>query len=227
MDDHTIKGFEEVSAEISAAISTLNSHGIKLSLPDDLMSRLDWCTLFDGDDLLFKHHLEYANVYFEYGCGKSTEFVLKCSNAQVFAVDTSAEWVNRLQSSCQKPFGNRIKLQWVDVGPVGNWGTPTSYGNRANFSEYRDWLWNLRIKPDLVLIDGRFRVSCFLASLKFADIGTKIIFDDYYNRPHYHVAQEFCDVVDRCGRQALFIVTANAKQRVTDSVLHEFVNVIQ
>ena len=32
---------------------------------------------------------------------------------------------------------------------------------------------------DCVLVDGRFRVCCFLTSLKNAEQGTRIIFDDY------------------------------------------------
>jgi len=41
--------------------------------------------------------------------------------------------------------------------------------------------------------------------LKCAD-GTTILFDDYRNRPHYHVVEEFLKPIDFCGRQALFKV---------------------
>ena len=36
-----------------------------------------------------------------------------------------------------------------------------------------------KLVPDLILIDGRFRVCCFLSSLKYGNVGTKILFDDY------------------------------------------------
>jgi hypothetical protein len=39
------------------------------------------------------------------------------------------------------------------------------------------------VKPDLVLIDGRFRLACFLHPLLAAAPGTPILFDDYTNRP--------------------------------------------
>ena len=60
--------------------------------------------------------------------------------------------------------------------------------------------------PDTVLIDGRFRVCCFLTAIKYANENTKIIFDDYNNRPYYHVIEKFIKKEQTCGRQALFIV---------------------
>ena len=35
---------------------------------------------------------------------------------------------------------------------------------------------------------------------------TKIIFDDYNNRPYYHIIEKFITKEQICGRQALFVV---------------------
>ena len=48
--------------------------------------------LFDGDDKLFKNLILEVKTYFEYGCGESTEYMYKKSNASIFSVDTSKEW---------------------------------------------------------------------------------------------------------------------------------------
>jgi len=64
------------------------------------------------------------------------------------------------------------------------------------------------VKPDLVLIDGRFRLACFFHSLLAAAPGTPILFDDYTNRPHYQLVEEFCPISETEGRQALFRVPA-------------------
>ena len=112
------------------------------------------------------------------------------------------------------------------MGEVSDWGNPTSFKNRENFSAYANWFWTLNIEPDLVVIDGRFRVLCFLTSIKFAPVGTIILFDDYANRPFYHVAEEFLTVGERCGRQALFEVDERAKKLVNDDVIAEFRNVV-
>ena len=115
---------------------------------------------------------------------------------------------------------------WVDVGDVGDWGYPTSFKMRSNYRKYAELFWLTKKRPDLVLIDGRFRVYCFLTSLRFAPVGTKILFDDYINRPFYHVVEEFAPRLDSCGRQALFEVSEKTKERVTDEILMTFQNVI-
>ena len=58
-------------------------------------------TLFDGSDKLFKDILtrKETKIYAEYGCGKSTNWVLKNTSAKVFAVDTSFEWVKEVKKS--------------------------------------------------------------------------------------------------------------------------------
>ena len=209
--------------EVIDALNTLRNHGLKINLPDDIKKIMDNSTLFDGDDKLFKKLIKDANVYFEYGCGKSTNYVLNFSKAKIFSVDTSELWLKRVNSNSDNP---RLNLKWVDVGNIGNWGYPTSFRMRKNFPIYANWFWNKDEKPDLVLIDGRFRIFCFLTSILHANVGTKILFDDYINRPFYHVVEEFCSIVDTCGRQALFEVTAKSKDQVNEEVLSSFKNVI-
>ena len=97
-------------------------------------------------------------------------------------------------------------IKHIDLGKVGSWGTPISYIKSHNFKNYTDFIWEQSVKPKLVLIDGRFRVCCFLTSLKLADAGTKIIFDDYVNRPQYHYIEKYVSRIKECGRQCLFIV---------------------
>ena len=52
--------------------------------------------------------------------------------------------------------------------------------------------------PDLILIDGRYRVLCALQIYKFIEknklFNTKIIFDDYKNRKQYHIVSKFFKV---------------------------------
>lgn len=161
--------------------------------------------LFDGDDTLFKDEAARVHVYGEYGCGKSTKWVLNNTHSLVIAVDTSSEWVSSVENDNKKNNG-RLNIHHADLGQVGRWGCPLSYERISNFSDYTDYIWKQEDRPTLVLVDGRFRVCCFLTSLKFADPGTKIIFDDYTNRPHYHFVEKYAQRVRQCGRQCLFIV---------------------
>ena len=100
----------------------------------------------------------------------------------------------------------RLNIKLIDLGEVGDWGRPINYNNSDIFYNYTDWIWKLPQIPDTVLIDGRFRVCCFLTSLKNAKQGTKIIFDDYCNRPYYHIVENYIQREVTYGRQCLFIV---------------------
>ena len=162
-------------------------------------------SLFDGDDFLFKKSIEGIKIYGEYGCGLSSKWMLKNTNCKVISVDSSKEWVEKIKTE-NKKYESRLKINHVDLGKVRRWGFPISYDNYKNFPDYTDYIWKQQEKPRLVLIDGRFRVCCFLTSLKFAEPGTKIIFDDYVNRPYYHFIEKYVLRINEFGRQCLFIV---------------------
>ncbi len=163
-------------------------------------------TLFDGENALFKSVLRTTQLYGEYGCGASTKWVLANTGAEVRSVDTSKQWVDNVISQIETGNLKRLAIHLVDLGEIGGWGRPTSYERRTDFPRYTDWIWEHTSKPDTVLIDGRFRVCSFLTSLKFADEGARLIFDDYTNRPCYHIVEKFVRREDVCGRQCLFIV---------------------
>ena len=182
--------------------------------------------LFDGDDFLFKNLIPEVKIYFEYGCGKSTEYVYKKSNATIFCVDISRGWTAKTLNLSKDCNNDRLNVKWIDVGDVADWGYPMSFEKKQNFVKYANWFWSFGLRPDLVVIDGRFRVLCFLTSVMYAPIGTKIIFDDYTNRPFYHVVEEFLKIKDTFGRQALFEVDDRSKKLVDESVILEFKNVI-
>ena len=166
--------------------------------------------LFDGDESLFKKFLFLSKIYGEYGCGSSTTQVLSNCFAIVYSVDTSIKWVEDISLKNIK-YKNKLNLKHVDLGDVGEWGRPINYSKRDKFINYTNWIWEQRKKPDTVLIDGRFRVCCFLTSLMLADEGTKIIFDDYINRPSYHIIENYVKREEIFGRQCLFLVPKKDK----------------
>lgn len=62
------------------------------------------------------------------------------------------------------------------------------------------------MKPDLILIDGRFRPACFIQCLLHVKPGTRILFDDYVDRPNYHLVEEFAKPIAYYGNLAEFCV---------------------
>ncbi|PWG15950.1 hypothetical protein [Salibaculum griseiflavum] len=160
--------------------------------------------LFNGDDALFKAVLSEAARNAEYGCGASTLWVNAFTDVPIVSVDTSRDWLDHVARQAVQP--ERLTLHHVDLGELGKWGRPKSYAFADRFADYTNSIWDGGSSPDVVLIDGRFRVACFLTCLIEARSGTRILFDDYADREQYHIVEEFTHPVERCGRQALFEV---------------------
>ncbi len=178
--------------------------------------------LFEGDDFLFKKYLEDCNTYFEYGVGDSTIWVLENTKSIIVSVDTDEKWINKVNIAKYK---DRININWVNLGELENWGRPRTYKYRKHFFDYISNVWKFNLKADVILIDGRFRVACFLYSLLNAKHNSIIIFDDYTNRPKYHVVEEVLQVYEKCGRQAFFIVPKVYNKKLTQELLNNFIYV--
>ena len=180
-------------------------------------------TLFDGDDNLFKKYLKNCNIYFEYGVGDSTIWVLENTASRIISVDTDKKWINKVDILKNK---KRIDINWINLGEVENWGRPKTYEYRNQFIEYISNVWNFNIKADVILVDGRFRVACFLYSLINAKEGSIIIFDDYMNRSHYHVVEEVLGIYEKCGRQVIFKVPQVFDKQLAKELLKKFIYVM-
>lgn len=188
--------------EVSDALGCLKDNGLPIDIPEGLKKQLDEQFLFDGDDHIFKKILRGAEAYGEYGSGKSTVWVGKNFPGTLKnSVDTSIQWVTRVNAQLGMDL-----VKHIDVGDVGDWGRPKNLERRKNFILYAESLWEEDTCYDVILIDGRFRVLCFLTSILRCSAETTILFDDYRNRPHYHVVEEFIKPIDFCGRQAVFKV---------------------
>lgn len=198
--------------EVAEALSCLKNNGLSINLPDTVKNSLNEHFLFDGDDHIFKQLVKCARAYCEYGSGKSTVWVGKnFPEALKYSVDTSMPWVTRVNAQ----LGADI-VKHVDVGDVGDWGLPKNLNYRKYFVRYAESPWEQQTNYDVVLIDGRFRVLCFLTSLLKCDDGTTIVFDDYRDRPQYHVVEDFIKPIDFCGRQAIFKVEDKAQINLSE-----------
>ena len=184
----------------------------------------DSYNLFDGDDELFKSYIKDADLYFEYGVGKSTEWVLENTKSKIIAVDSDLNWINSIKNI--EVYKERLKTTWVDLGKLTKWGRPISYSHRDNFINYINAIWQFDKNPDIVLIDGRFRVACFLYTLLQADKNTVIFFDDYINRPWYHIVEEVIPINKQCGRQGMFQVPKTFNKKLAKDILDKFIYVL-
>jgi len=152
---------------------------------------------------------EQASVILEYGSGGSTELAAAMRGKYVMSVESDRGWARALrrkiaQSEPQSP----VILHYVDVGVTADWGKPVDDRLWRNFHLYPNDIWDSPYfrHPDVVLIDGRFRTACFVTALLRAERPLTILFDDYADRPKYHLVERLIKPVRQHDRMAEFAV---------------------
>eukprot|EP01031_Cornospumella_fuschlensis_P024362 gene24362-29447_t len=163
----------------------------------------------DKEKILLYRNLLNASVYFEYGCGGSTE--LACANnpnLEIHSIDTSDHWIKAvkenkcIQEGIEK---QRVHMTWVDIGELTSFGYPATEAKKHQWPHYSESIKKLGGKVDFVLIDGRFRVASFLKSLLYTNSSkTKIAVHDFFYRPPYYGVLKYADVVD-CQDQLIIL----------------------
>ena len=121
-----------------------------------------------------------------------------------------------------KDFSDRLIKHYVDIGKIGSWGYPVNLLDREKFHQYWKTPWSKNEKYDLIVIDGRFRVQCFLYSLINANEGTIILFDDYCERPYYHVVEEIIKPEADDGRMSKFVKGSKVNIDDAKNLLQDF-----
>ena len=78
------------------------------------------------------------------------------------------------------------------------------------------------LQPDTVLVDGRFRVACFLASLIYLQPGAVILWDDYRGRDSYYVVESIVKPTRFHGYMAEFSRVDQLDNRVLLEMLIKY-----
>ncbi|MCX7304223.1 MAG: glycosyltransferase [Hyphomicrobiales bacterium] len=154
-----------------------------------------------------------SRCYLEYGAGGSTVKACEIGVPVILSVESDRAWLDAVaRKIAKRRSASELIPLHVDLGPVKDWGFPVADTHWKNYSNYPLLAWEQCIKrglkPDLVLIDGRFRVACFMATLLFAQQGCRILFDDYGDRPECAVVERFARPSAMIGRVAEFVVPA-------------------
>lgn len=156
--------------------------------------------------------LKKASCFLEYGSGGSTVLAASLEVPRIVSVETNREFARAVRSAVQKlRSGAVLHMITVNLGPTKAWGVPATFDHYLQWPAYPLRPWELlrekELSPDLILVDGRFRVACFFASLLEARPGTTIIFDDYLLRKsEYRVAETLLQPTKLIGRSAVFVV---------------------
>ncbi len=170
-------------------------------------------TLPDAEAAFLRAAYAKAEVILEYGSGGSTVVAGEMVGKTVWSVESDKVWAEGMQAwFAANPPKSTVHVRHADIGPTRKWGYPASDRGWRKYPRYVLSIWDAPgfPQPDLVLIDGRFRVGCFLATLFRTTAPVTVLFDDYTNRTHYHVVEDFAKPADICGRMARFDLTPRA-----------------
>ena len=178
-------------------------------------------TMHVREQELFRAFLSAASNYYEFGMGGSTVLAAELVKQSVSAMDSDPAWVDKVREIIDAPT-KRIDLRHVDIGKTGNWGTPISRESEYLFPDYSSAIVSTgRRDFDLCLVDGRFRVACFLQALQHLEPDAIVGIHDYRVRPYYFVVEQFARPVATCLSLTFFVRRHDADLTLMGNMLDQ------
>jgi hypothetical protein len=157
---------------------------------------------------LLASHMGKSKVGLEFGMGGSTLMAARGGIESYYSVESDPEWVRHCSTHPEiAPLvaAGRWRLHHADIGPTKDAGFPLDDSAIARWPRYHTDIWShMSDDPDLVFVDGRFRVACALQAAARCDIGTTIVIHDYVDRPFYHCLSEFFEATDTVDTMQVF-----------------------
>jgi hypothetical protein len=166
---------------------------------------------FDAEGLdYFSKRIRTCEGYLEYGSGGSTVAVAR-REIPCTSVESDRRFLASVKRKVKETTGfSGVRYIPVNIGMTTEWGYPLftdlTPSRVAKWKTYPWAPWPMSRLPDLVLIDGRFRIACALVCIKhlYANMDFEILFDDYGDRPHYRPIEEFARLDAMHGLLAVF-----------------------
>jgi len=170
--------------------------------------------LRDDEQALLRGEMLRAKSYLEFGTGGSTVLAAECGIRRIVSVDSDPAWLRRIgERIAHERATLDIELIHCNLGRTGDWGMPLDRDLErvATWPQYFLQPWQRFLScnetPDLILVDGRFRVACVLYSLlhlhlahaKFPQRTTRIAVHDFSDRPYYGRILEHAVIVASAG----------------------------
>jgi hypothetical protein len=145
----------------------------------------------------FENKLLNCKLYLEYGSGSST-ILADRQNVNYYSIESDKHFYRTLK----KPLKSKNYFL-KDFGIVKEGSTPVLWSYRKFFLRKRikkyandilQYLNEKNLIPDLILIDGRYRILCALYVYKFLrkrNCSSTVIIDDYTKRSYLHIVENF------------------------------------
>lgn len=175
----------------------------------------------------FREALGSAQVYVEFGIGWTTALAIASSVRRIVSVDSDRSLVAAALRDLGQEQSGRFHVVHADIGITKEFGYPNDRSAVAQWPQYALGVWGhsaLReASPDLVLISGRFRVACFCAAVLAMEPGSIVLFEDYVERPYYHVVEGLFSPSRCYGKLAEFVVPETVSRQKALGILANWV----
>ncbi len=160
----------------------------------------------------FIKYLNNSKFYCEFGSGTSTIFAAN-KKLKFISVENSKPFFKSLNKIIDIKTKNYERL-YINTGLTRSWGIP--FLNKVFYSKKKVRKYclenkNFRIKPDIILIDGRYRVATTLSMIKNKNFYQKTIFiiDDYVDREYYKVLENYIEIKKTVGKSIFCFPKSN------------------
>lgn len=186
---------------------------------------------FDPDfEALFRSQIRDVEFYLEFGSGASTLLAAR-ADVETICVESDQNFAQAVRDAVGKDAP--VTVIHSDIGMTEEWGYPVfTRPTLAHHQRWRNYTEKAFAKvaatgrfPDMILVDGRFRRACALASAyeaQEAGVETVIHVDDYVGRDHYSSIEEYLGTPQITGRTACFQVTAGTiRSEITPEIINK------
>ena len=144
-----------------------------------------------------------ARIILEYGPGGSTVMAAEMPGKRITSVESDAAWLSKLHGwFAQVPPASMPVLHHGNIGQTRLWGYPAAKESFRRWPDYVQSVWDLPdfAAPDVVLVDGRFRLACLLTVALRTVQPVVVLVDDYIDRPPYHDPESVLGAPQMIGR---------------------------
>jgi len=183
---------------------------------------------------LFYKMVNQSSYYLEFGAGGSTAVVASSPNIKkAYSVESDPQWVSLLKKEdvvSRAIADGRLELMWADTGAVGDWSYPKDNSSMSKWPNYSAPPLDDDFPFDTVLVDGRFRVACFLKTLRrIAPERRKeivlMVHDYTIRKDKYRAMEDFADIAEQTHTLTVFKKKADVDSEKLDRAIseHDFV----
>ena len=171
------------------------------------------------------HFIDRASVIWEYGAGGSTyQACMRPNVIAVHSVESDPGWCEAVKTKVSHAGqADKLKMHFVDVhANQNNQGYPGPDCTMAQAACYPRALNQVHQKPDLVVVDGRYRVACAAHAYAHMTDNAILLVDDY-GRTQYHLIERWFEKIPgHCdGRLVAFKKRVGSPPSPHDIKVHE------